>query len=160
MERALTKIWKKVLRLDSVDVGDNFFDLGGNSKLSINVVFEAKQAGLKINLSQLYQHQTIAELARVLVESQHEANRSVSVAEALREREPGTVVTIESLRAYGREALVRAGLSPDGAEIVTEVQLEASLRGQPTHDMVSIPRYALRIASGKINPSAAHPDRA
>ena len=61
-------------------------------------------------------------------------------------------MTIESLRAYGREALLRAGLSPDGAEIVTEVQLEASLRGQPTHDMVSIPRYALRIASGKINP--------
>ena len=35
---------------------------------------------------------------------------------------------------------------------MTEVQLEASLRGQPTHDMVSIPRYAMRIASGKINP--------
>jgi LDH2 family malate/lactate/ureidoglycolate dehydrogenase len=32
------------------------------------------------------------------------------------------------------------------------VQLEASLRGQPTHDMVSIPRYASRIAAGKINP--------
>jgi LDH2 family malate/lactate/ureidoglycolate dehydrogenase len=32
------------------------------------------------------------------------------------------------------------------------VQLEASLRGQPTHDIVSIPRYATRIASGKINP--------
>ena len=43
-------------------------------------------------------------------------------------------------------------ISPDGAEIVTEVQLESSLRGQPTHDMVSIPRYALRIASG--NPTA------
>ena len=69
MEELLTEIWKKVLRLDGVDTGDNFFDLGGNSKLSINVVFEAKQAGLKVNLSQLYQHQTIAELARVVVES-------------------------------------------------------------------------------------------
>jgi LDH2 family malate/lactate/ureidoglycolate dehydrogenase len=43
-------------------------------------------------------------------------------------------------------------LSREGAEIVTEVQLEASLRGQPTHDMVSIPRYANTIATGKINP--------
>lgn len=61
-------------------------------------------------------------------------------------------VTVESLRAYGREALERAGLAPDGAAIVTEVQLEASLRDQPTHNMVSIPRYARRIASGTINP--------
>jgi len=62
------------------------------------------------------------------------------------------LVSIESLRAFGCEALTRAGLSREGAEIVTEVQLEASLRGQPTHDMVSIPRYATRIATGKINP--------
>ena len=61
-------------------------------------------------------------------------------------------VTLESLRAYGREALERAGLAPDGAAIVTEVQLEASLRDQPTHNMVSIPRYAQRIAAGTINP--------
>ena len=68
VESILTEIWKKVLRLDSVKPGDNFFDLGGNSKLSINVVFEAKQAGLNVTLSQLYQHQTIAELARVVIE--------------------------------------------------------------------------------------------
>ena len=54
--------------------------------------------------------------------------------------------------AYGREALERAGLDPDGAAIVTEVQLEASLRDQPTHNMVSIPRYAQRITAGTINP--------
>ena len=44
------------------------------------------------------------------------------------------------------------GLSAEGAAIVTEVQIEASLRGQPTHSMDSIPRYARRIASGAINP--------
>jgi LDH2 family malate/lactate/ureidoglycolate dehydrogenase len=59
---------------------------------------------------------------------------------------------VESLRAYGREALERAGLSAEGAAIVTEVQIEASLRSQPTHGMESIPRYARRIASGAINP--------
>ena len=77
---------------------------------------------------------------------------SAPVAEVSREPGLGTLVSIESLRAFGCEALTRAGLSREGAEIVTEVQLEASLRGQPTHDMVSIPRYATRIATGKINP--------
>jgi LDH2 family malate/lactate/ureidoglycolate dehydrogenase len=60
-------------------------------------------------------------------------------------------VTVESLRSFGREALERAGLGPEGAAIVTEVQLESSLRGQPTHNMGSIPRYARRIASGAMN---------
>jgi len=41
---------------------------------------------------------------------------------------------------------------PEGAAIVTEVQIEASLRGQPTHNIDSIPRYARRIASGATNP--------
>jgi LDH2 family malate/lactate/ureidoglycolate dehydrogenase len=59
---------------------------------------------------------------------------------------------VESLRAYGREALERAGLSPEIAAIVTEVQLEASLRGQPTHNMDGIPRYARRLSSGVTNP--------
>jgi len=65
--------------------------------------------------------------------------------------EPKVRVTVESLRAYGREALERAGLPPDGAAIVTEVQLESSLRGQPTHHMDGIPGYARRIASGATN---------
>jgi LDH2 family malate/lactate/ureidoglycolate dehydrogenase len=70
---------------------------------------------------------------------------------AVEEAEPKVIVTIESLRAWGREALERAGLAPEGAAIVTEVQLEASLRDQPTHNMVSIPRYARRIAAGTLN---------
>jgi LDH2 family malate/lactate/ureidoglycolate dehydrogenase len=65
---------------------------------------------------------------------------------------PTVRVTVASLRAYGREALERAGLPPDGAAIVTEVQLEASLRGQPTHNMGGIPGYAKRLASGATNP--------
>src|SRR4029079_19345966 len=62
------------------------------------------------------------------------------------------LVTAASLRAFGREALHDAGLATAGASIVAEVQLEASLRGQSTHDMGSIPRYARRIATGVINP--------
>ena len=131
-----------------------FFDLGGNSKLSIVVAFEAKQAGLKIALSQLYQHQTIAELARVAVEAKPAVSCLAQVDKPSTDAAGlGPLVTVESLRAFGREALTRAGLRPEGAEIVTEVQLEASLRGQFTHDMVSIPRYATRIASAKINAS-------
>ena len=50
--------------VERVGVGDNFFELGGDSILSIQVVARAKQAGLHLTPRQVFQHQTIAELAR------------------------------------------------------------------------------------------------
>ncbi len=46
-------------------VHDNFFGLGGDSILSIQIVARAQQVGLKVTAKQLFQHQTIAELAMV-----------------------------------------------------------------------------------------------
>ena len=158
--------------MDAVSVEDNFFDLGGDSLRGVRMIRRANQAGLQLSLKQLFQHQTVAELARV-ARSSHAAPVEPEMAEdsdsklgaagkpghcapiapsTTDEVEPEIRVTMESLRAYGREALERAGVSPEGAAIVTEVQLEASLRGQPTHNMDSIPRYARRIISGKMNP--------
>jgi amino acid adenylation domain-containing protein len=149
-ERILLDVWKKVLTVDRIGVDDNFFDLGGNSILSINIVLDAKRAGLQIDLKQIYQYQTIAELARAVQLGNKTGQTGLDVP-ASSEQKSRILVTIESLRAYGHEALMRAGLTAEGAAIVTEVQLEASMRGHPTHDMVSIPRYAVRIASGKLN---------
>ena len=149
-EQILLDAWKNVLGVDRIGVDDNFFDLGANSILSINIIMDAKRAGLQIDLKHIYQYQTIAELARAVRPGNKTGKIGLDVS-ALSEEKSKILVTIESLRAYGREALMRAGLTADGAAIVTEVQLEASMRGQPTHDMVSIPRYAVRIASGKLN---------
>src|SRR5579859_5508708 len=66
--------------------------------------------------------------------------------------EPAVRVTIDSLRAFGTEALVRAGLPEDGAATIVDVQLESNLRGQPTHNMGDIPGYTRRIMAGHINP--------
>jgi len=65
--------------------------------------------------------------------------------------EPAATVTIDSLRQYGEEAFIRAGLAEEGARIVTDVQLEASLRDQPTHNMGGVPGYAARVVSGHLN---------
>jgi amino acid adenylation domain-containing protein/non-ribosomal peptide synthase protein (TIGR01720 family) len=65
VERALVKIWAEVLGHDTVGVHDNFFDIGGDSIRSIQVVARAGAAGWKITPKQLFQNQTIAELARV-----------------------------------------------------------------------------------------------
>ncbi len=65
IERTLAEIWRQVLRLDRVGVHDNFFELGGDSILTIQVIARAREAGLRFSPRQLFEHQTIAELAAV-----------------------------------------------------------------------------------------------
>ncbi|HVT17882.1 MAG TPA: amino acid adenylation domain-containing protein [Thermoanaerobaculia bacterium] len=65
-ERILERIWSEVLAHDRVSIHANFFDLGGDSITSIQIVARAHQAGLPCTPRQLLQHQTIAELAAVL----------------------------------------------------------------------------------------------
>jgi len=65
VEEVLANIWKSVLSVDRVGVHDNFFDLGGDSILSIQIIARANQAGLGLTPRQLFQHQTVSELAAV-----------------------------------------------------------------------------------------------
>ncbi|MGA2596345.1 MAG: amino acid adenylation domain-containing protein, partial [Bryobacteraceae bacterium] len=64
-EKILVQIWSEVLRVQHVSVHQNFFELGGDSILSIQIVARAQTQGLRITVKQLFQHQTIAELAAV-----------------------------------------------------------------------------------------------
>ena len=65
VERKLAEIWAEVLGLDVVGVHDNFFEVGGDSILSIQIIARAKRAGIHLTPQQVFQHLTIAELARV-----------------------------------------------------------------------------------------------
>lgn len=65
-EEALASIWREVLGVEQVGVFDNFFDLGGDSILSLQVISRANQAGFGVTAKQLFQHQTIAGLATLV----------------------------------------------------------------------------------------------
>ena len=65
-EQAIAQIWSQVLGVEMVGANDNFFQLGGDSILSIQVVSRARLAGIRITPKQIFQHQTIAELAAVV----------------------------------------------------------------------------------------------
>ncbi|MBG1267392.1 non-ribosomal peptide synthetase/type I polyketide synthase [Nostoc sp. WHI] len=66
IEETLGKIWADVLRVEQVGIHDNFFDLGGDSILSLQIIARANIAGLQLIPKQLFAHQTIAELAAVV----------------------------------------------------------------------------------------------
>ncbi len=65
LERRLAEIWAGVLGLERVGAHERFFELGGDSILALQVIARARQAGLHLTVRQLFQHQTVAELALV-----------------------------------------------------------------------------------------------
>ena len=62
-EQALAEIWRKVLGADSIGVDDNFFQLGGDSILGLQMVAQARQAGMALAARDIFSHPTVAELA-------------------------------------------------------------------------------------------------
>ncbi|MBU6352221.1 MAG: amino acid adenylation domain-containing protein, partial [Chloroflexi bacterium] len=66
-EAILAALWQQVLRLPQVGLDDNFFTIGGDSILSIQIVARARQAGLQITPRQIFANQTLRQLAAVAV---------------------------------------------------------------------------------------------
>jgi non-ribosomal peptide synthase protein (TIGR01720 family) len=64
-QKALASIWKDMLRLERVGIHDSFFDLGGDSLLSIQMVSRARQAGVSLMPRQVFQYKTIEALAAI-----------------------------------------------------------------------------------------------
>ena len=61
----LARIFAGVLGVDQVGVHENFFQMGGDSIMGIQIITRANEEGLAITPQQLFEHQTIAELAAV-----------------------------------------------------------------------------------------------
>ena len=68
LERELTKIWKKVLGIQSIGIKENFFELGGNSLLAVSLIAKIQKTFDKsLSLATLFQEaSTIEQLAKIL----------------------------------------------------------------------------------------------
>ncbi|MBV9772838.1 MAG: amino acid adenylation domain-containing protein, partial [Gemmatimonadetes bacterium] len=64
-EEALARVWAELLGLERIGVDDDFFEAGGDSILAIQMVARARRAGVEVTPRQLFQHPTVAALARV-----------------------------------------------------------------------------------------------
>jgi amino acid adenylation domain-containing protein len=66
VQKTLANVWADLLGIDRVGIDDNFFDLGGNSLLSIQCVAQLEGHGLKLPIVKLYQHPTVRGCAAYL----------------------------------------------------------------------------------------------
>ncbi len=63
IEALLAQIWAEALKLVQVGIHDNFFALGGDSLVSVQVLALARSRGIQFLLQDLFRHQTVAALA-------------------------------------------------------------------------------------------------
>jgi len=69
-EQFLANLWQEVLAVEQVGIHDNFFDLGGASIQSLQIVANAGMAGIRLHAESIFEYQTIAELAEYLKKDQ------------------------------------------------------------------------------------------
>ena len=63
-EQELVKVWQEVLEIDRISITDNFFLIGGNSIKAVQVIARLNEYSL--NIQELLQHSTIAELSEYI----------------------------------------------------------------------------------------------
>ncbi|MEU8877944.1 amino acid adenylation domain-containing protein [Streptomyces javensis] len=65
VEEALCAVFAEVLRLPSVGIDDSFFELGGDSIVTMRLIARARAAGLVLAVNDVFEHKTVAGLAAV-----------------------------------------------------------------------------------------------
>ena len=64
VEKALAEIWKEILKVDRVGIGDDFFDLGADSLMATQVVSRVSESfGVQIPLRRVFEESSLEKLA-------------------------------------------------------------------------------------------------
>lgn len=66
-ERVFASLWQKLLGVEEVGIDDNFFDLGGDSIVNMQIVAAARESQIVINPQQIFDYPTIRALALVAI---------------------------------------------------------------------------------------------
>ena len=83
-ESVLAEIWQELLGVSMIGIHDNFFELGGHSLLATQILARLRQGyGAKLELNDLFQNQTIAELSAVWLEQSLEGQDYDKLAQLL-----------------------------------------------------------------------------
>ncbi|WP_420907351.1 amino acid adenylation domain-containing protein [Streptomyces scabichelini] len=75
LEKTLCAVFADVLGLDEVGVDDDFFTLGGDSIVAMQLVSRARAAGVRITPRLVFRHRTVAGLAEVATAAEEAGTR-------------------------------------------------------------------------------------
>jgi amino acid adenylation domain-containing protein len=94
-EKKLAEVWGKVLGIEKVSINDNFFNLGGDSILSIQVMALAKKNGLDLSIQQLFKYPTIRGLSQTLSMTETAAKVSTRVFSLISDEDRSRLLSMQ-----------------------------------------------------------------
>jgi len=78
IERAISSVWQKALKIEKIGIFDNFFDLGGHSLLMAQVHSEIKEIlNIDLQLIKTFEYPTVALLAEYIDKHMKEENQRI-----------------------------------------------------------------------------------
>lgn len=77
VEEVLVNIWQDIFKIDSIGITDNFFDLGGHSLLSLQIIDRVNKAGLRLTPAEFIQSPTIEGQARLITTAKPSAGDEI-----------------------------------------------------------------------------------
>lgn len=79
-EQQLTAIWEKVLGIQPIGIHNNFFELGGNSLLAVEMLSQVEQLwGKKLLITRLLKSPTVEDLAKVVSNMEEDSEESIGL---------------------------------------------------------------------------------
>jgi len=108
VEKSLLSIWQELLKRDSISVMDNFFDIGGNSLLSFQLVVKMRDSGaFDVTVTDVFEYPTIRSMAAFITGLEEDS-------EIDDQRDIATPLSDEPIAVIGM-----AGRFPDAGDIST-----------------------------------------
>jgi len=93
MEEGLCCLWEELLNLEKISVEDNFFHLGGNSILALQLAYRVKnELHVPCSVIDIIKHQTIAQLSKHLINIVQTSSVSVQVLHQLNHSQNKNVI--------------------------------------------------------------------
>jgi amino acid adenylation domain-containing protein len=126
VERRLVEIWQELLVVDRIGVNDSFFELGGDSLLALRCIMRANGAGINLIPTAIFEHPTIAELARAADGASQVGRDGEDIVTGPTPLTPGQLRFLTERRSpdpnhWNVSALVRAeSLSPSALRVAVE----------------------------------------
>ncbi|MES1243260.1 MAG: amino acid adenylation domain-containing protein, partial [Acidobacteriota bacterium] len=117
LERTIVGIWQEVLGRERIGVHDNFFDLGGHSLLLLQAVSRMNEAlGKELPRGLLFEHPTVAALARILGEGEETEEAPAVALERSQDRAAARRESILQQRRRPLRPVAATGDSDDDLE--------------------------------------------
>ncbi|WP_309384636.1 non-ribosomal peptide synthetase [Cerasicoccus frondis] len=103
-EQSLAEIWMRILKIDSVCRDDDFYNVGGDSLASMQLIFQIeKEWGIEFSVKDLFDRPTLHQMAELLAQRQNGVTQNSSVDTIITLKASGSLKPLFMIHGWGGE---------------------------------------------------------